>query len=150
LAARCGATVESLQTALERSAAIRNLLEPCRYRGACSDFAGRRWWRAGVESLLWKEAGGKSLTSAQLFEFLNRRSRNLLTGIPHTNPVVVLNDDFSPNGFSDVSLVVRVVPDDWPPYASEAWAAIESVRASSTLKSVVLETDRALLSAEPT
>jgi hypothetical protein len=64
--------------------------------------------------------------------------------------VVVLDDDFSPNGFSDVSLVVRVVPDDWPPYASEAWAAIESVRASNTLKSVVLESDRTLLSAEAT
>ena len=150
LAARCGVTLASLQSALSRSSALRSFLGPCLYRGICSTFLGRRWWRAGIENLLWEVGEGRSLTRDELFQYLSRLTRRRVSKLAIVNPVVTVNEDFVPNGVAEVSDAVRLGPDDWPPYASEAWASVESVGASAILSAVVFDNDRNLLPPETT
>jgi hypothetical protein len=90
------------------------------------------------------------LTRDELFQYLSRLTRRRVSKLAIVNPVVTVNEDFVPDGVADVSGAVRLGPDDWPPYASEAWASVESVGASAILSAVVFDNDRNLLPPEST
>ena len=62
LAARLGATPESVDSTLsEKPAKLGKLFAPAAYAGILENLPGRRWWRAGIESILWDVGGGESL-----------------------------------------------------------------------------------------
>jgi hypothetical protein len=67
LAARLGATPESVEMALsEKPTRLAKLLDKARYNGILENLPGRRWWRAGVESILWDVGDGESLGTVDL------------------------------------------------------------------------------------
>ncbi|MFE5410145.1 hypothetical protein [Microbacterium sp. NPDC056569] len=119
-------------------------LAPFEYGGVLSDFGGRRWWRSGVESWLFQKTGGNSGDSIAVAEIGRalggKADANLL------RPVVVLSPTMEPEeALVEVEVAVRVRPDDWPPFADDAFARIEDVRAHAELARIIEPADRYLV-----
>lgn len=146
LAARLRIPQESIRTALNDGGPLAKLLEPFRYRGVLADFASPRWWRSGIETFLWNFTAGSSFDTRTLHATLTERTGLVIESGAYENPVICLNQDlqFLP-GLYEARDAVRIQPDDWPPYAEEAWATISSAREEPRLRALVISQDRELL-----
>jgi hypothetical protein len=145
LAARLRVTPLSLQEALG-SAPFAELLQPSRYRGLLSGLAGARWWRAGAEALLWDATGGDPFDYERLHDVLREASGGAIRTAEVTEPVVVLDHRLEPSDeLAALSESVELRPDDWPPYADQAWARIGDVREHESLATLVFGEDRSLI-----
>lgn len=129
---------------LDQEGALNNALEPARYRGALSEFLGPRWWRAGVESWLWDETAGQPSDTRSLADVAERLGAvprpGSQTMVRVVDPGLGRSDELT-----DLSGVVRIRPDDWPTYADDAYATVESVVSDPSLFRLVDPDDRYLL-----
>lgn len=146
VALRLGVTVASLRVAFERQRGLKRLLTPASYEGVLSDFLGQRWWRAGVDSILWTRSRGaadpRAITELLVKEFSD------LKPIRHKHPVALLNDDLLPGDeVEDVASAVEVRPEGWPIHADRAWVALKSAREHPTLRALVVDSDTDRVSA---
>lgn len=117
-------------------------LAKCRFSGVLSDFADDRYWRAGVDALVWDLTDGRSISSEEgrkrLFEAAGR------TWSPIPGPVVpVVDADFQmTEELVDVSGAVQIQPDEWPPQAEPPWISIDTIRHDEELRAMVVPRDR--------
>jgi len=128
---------------------LRQTLSPFRYTGLLHRFDGPRWWRAGVERWLWEATDGRSGNPEAV-----RKVSTLRGGIAlHEwhQPVVVTgaNLDRRP-GYVEISDAVRLRPDDWPPFADDAYAELAEAKKEPSLAAIVDAADRDRLSDEAT
>ncbi len=141
LAARLRVTHDSLEQVMIKDSKLSRLFKDVRYQGILSDFLGTRWWRAGVESILWQVTEGESFDPQETFAVIKNYAPKL-KALNLTQPVICLDSDYQPvNKFVDISEAVRVQPDGWPPYADQAWTTIEMARQERRLKALVLRQD---------
>jgi hypothetical protein len=130
LAARLYVSHQALQAAL--AGKLREYLAQVEYNGVLAGFAGDRWWRAGVEDKLWELAGG-SASPDELRKLISEVAESDLAPSKSRNPIICIDQDYQilPESY-EPSEVVRVQPDDWPSFASQAWTtkklAIENQR----------------------
>ncbi len=141
LATRLGLTLEALSTEMGRSGPLAQRLDACRYRGMLSDFIGRRWWRTRIDDMLWEITGGGDASP--------RRVRDAIAALAPeaelldiANPVVCLNADYATTDVADADGALRIILDDWPPYALDAWTKIELAVNDDGLRARVLPEDR--------
>lgn len=148
LAARLRVTKSSVIAALRSSPRLRDLLESARYTGVLEEFLGRRWWRSGVESLLWELTGGRPFVPEVAVSALKGLSPEVpLMEVAEDQPVVCVDDRFRPiEEFATPETAVRIQPDDWPPFADQAWVTIQAATANASLGALVIESDRIKLS----
>ncbi|MEV8375207.1 hypothetical protein AB0P21_20910 [Kribbella sp. NPDC056861] len=141
--------VESLPEDGSDGDGLRPALVPYEYTGTLAGFGGKRWWRAGVEEWLFQQtegAAGDSRAVAELAKDLGAKTER-----EWLRPVIVITEDLArADGLVEVEQSVRVRPDDWPPYADDAFARIEDVTRHSTLMALVNPADRYLISPETT
>lgn len=146
LAVRLRVTHRSLIAALDTG--LGKLLEPAAYRGVLADFLGARWWRAGVESLLW-ELGG-SMAAKRLHLRLADIAGVSVEPLTISEPVVCIDENYAaldePFGGDDV---VRIMPDDWPSYAGQAWTTVALAHEHPRLAAIVTESDLTRLQNTP-
>jgi len=141
LAARLAATPASVRAALPLW--LGKVLENTQYRGILAGFRGNRWWRMGVEYILWELGGKRSLAAEDLLNNLNKDQEIPLVPINLPQPVICLDTDFQPlDHLHDPADAVRILPDDWPPYAEQAWATIELALSDKRISGLVIEADR--------
>ena len=145
LAARLRVSHLSLKAALDGELGV--WLRPYNFKGVLGDFAGVRWWRSGVEYALWELTGGVSVPARALHEKLSKEANAELVPAPVADPIIcidenyrVLDEAFSP------SQVVRIQPDDWPSYASQAWTTLELAKQHPRLEAMVLDEEQDQLS----
>lgn len=130
-----GSVIDNLSPGLRPLAA-------CQYRGILSDFLGRRWWRAGVEAVLWDLTRGRSSDSDAVREML------VAFGVDHPpietdKRIICLDETLRPvRELKSAREVVRIQPDDWPPFADFAWTTISLARENPNLGSLVIADDR--------
>lgn len=114
------------------------------YRGALSTFLGRRWWRAGVEFWLYEKTNGRAGNSAIVRDLALRLG--CTTHNDWVRPVQVLDGELRPKQTpSEIDHVIRIRPDDWPAYASAAYAEISDVLGDPELARLVDPLDKDLL-----
>jgi len=137
LAVRLRINTKQLAHLLKGRSRLAQALKQCRYDGILAGFQGDRWWSAGVEHSLWELTAGRPRDADLLAQ---------LTGSTHasTEPELVLcmHDDHT--WLSEpipMSQAVRIQPDDWPPFAEQAWTTTELARVSATIKSLVVRSD---------
>jgi hypothetical protein len=142
LAARLGVERNELHRALDEEA-FAGAFKSVQYTGSLSTFLGLRWWRSGVEWLLW------DITDAQSFDpELTRQRLSQRTGVfiePSTsgNAVVCLDESYRALSIlCSPDEAVRIQPDDWPPFAEQAWTTINLVREHALLRSLVVHADK--------
>lgn len=138
LAVRLRVTHKSLTAAL--SGGMGAFLNPAAYRGVLDGFLGPRWWRAGVEALLW-ELGG-SMAAKRLHAKLATITGEHLEPLTVPDPVVCIDQNYSPlDEPCGGDEVVKIVPDDWPSYAGQAWTSVVLAREQPRLAAIVAESD---------
>lgn len=144
LAARLRATHESLLDGLSKGLA--DSFKPAQYVGQLSNFLGLRWWCSGCEAILWDMTEGNSFDVERTRDLLNRYCDNALVRSSAAEPVLCIDDDFNVGAkVCDLSNAVRVQPDDWPPYAEQAWAPLELAQNHGRLRACVIQMDRGRL-----
>ena len=141
LAVRLRITHQSLLTALEGGVA--QAFNSFLYKGGLQGFSGPRWWRAGLEAYLWDLTGGDAFEQEKVRSALSQQCNVRLDPSPTQSPVVCMDEDYNVLEESvDISDAVRIQPDDWPPYADNAWTTKALARETSKLKALVLDQDR--------
>jgi hypothetical protein len=141
LAARLRISHDSLQRALKQG--LGEFLRPCRYCGALAEFLGERWWRAGIENIIWDLTEGESVPPARLRDKLSQVASEKLTPSTNESPIVCVDENYRtlPEAFP-ADVVVRIQPDDWPLYGNQAWTTVELARQHPRLRAVVAVEDR--------
>ena len=136
--------VEALSGQGEDSSPLLEALESVRYKGALASFAGPRWWRAGVEDWVFTQTAGQAGDPRAVASLAT--ALGATTSREWLRPVIVLDAELRPRDeFVEVEDVVRVAPDDWPPYADDAFASRIEASQDPSLRRLVHSSDRALL-----
>jgi hypothetical protein len=138
LAARLRVTLESLRSGLDRDS-LGGLFSEAEYRGQLQSFLGRRWWRAGIEAKLFELTADAPGDLATLQAALREKVPTLET-VPQPRLFPVLDEQFRlKDRLAKQDEVVEIVPDDWPPFADEAWALREDLKDFPELKAIAVE-----------
>ena len=142
LSARLGLTYDSFKAVVAGRTDLAAKLHDFQYVGILCDFAGRRWWRAGIEWFLWDVTQGRSFDSDAVVEALSSLAREDLEEDASDQPVVCLGDNFKPLPTPcDIDEAVRIQIDDWPAFAEQAWTSRDEARKSDILKALVVLED---------
>jgi len=147
LASRLAIDHAALVTAIARDKKLEQALKPAKYEGILSNFLGHRWWRSQIENWLWDLTEGHSGDPEVVRKQINDLAKsNLPPSKPAVNPIVCVNSDYRPlEQFYSIDDSVRIRPDDWPPYADQAWTTIELAKSEPKLRSLVLHEDKSRL-----
>jgi hypothetical protein len=140
LASRLRVTPDSLRGVLMRDSALRRYFATAHYEGPLYNFAGMRWWRAGIDSLIWALTSGDP-DPAALTAALKRKARTLEASRA-AQPVVGLSEDFLETDEQlSVNAAVEVRPEGWPSYADPAWVSVALVDEFPDLRAAVVARD---------
>lgn len=143
LAARLRVTYESLFEALSEDNDLTRLLEPFRYEGILAGFLGARWWRSGAEAFVWTLTDGNPFDAHLIPSALASQTRLELQPTQHVQPVICVDRHYVPlRTLFSIEDAVRIQPDDWPPYADQAWTTIELAKQYPSLAALVISQDR--------
>ncbi|SEU24618.1 hypothetical protein [Stigmatella erecta] len=138
VAARLRVDLESLRTQLESNQKLSDLLAPVQYRGPLANFSGRRWWRAGLESIIFDLASSDPASTALFHSQLIEKAPGLKvfkSGLLFP----VIDEVFNvKSSLAAADQVVEVVPDDWPPFADSAWALKSDLDVHAELAAVAV------------
>ena len=117
-------------------------LDKYRYTGLLSEFSGARWWRSGVEEYLWNLTGGVATSSESLQAALLERMGHPKR-VTEPQPIICLNvDQVAIREYFTSGEAVRIQPDDWPPYAEQAWTSIALAKEFPQLRALVVTLDK--------
>lgn len=143
LAARLHVTADSLRRALSTDKRTQRAFAESEYSGVLDAFLGRRWWRAGIEHLLWQWTEGDPFNGAALQKAVMKRASKSLDIVELNRPVVCVDDrSFRPTDhFVDAASAVEVRPDDWPSFAEQAWLPA-ATRGTEKVSALVVPQDR--------
>jgi hypothetical protein len=148
LAVRLGVTLESLERILaDPKSDLSRWLSSARYAGVLRDFSGARWWRSEIERLLWKGTSGKGADAAAVRAFIQKIGGTLLVPVDDDRTHVVCVDNLMRPSSETKPLeeCVRVMPDEWPPFAAPAWVARTTAQEDSSIGMLVVSEDRFLV-----
>jgi hypothetical protein len=144
LAARLGANPESVDSALsEKPTRLAKLFAAASYAGILENLPGRRWWRAGIESIIWDIGGGESLGTEDLQKRLREKHKIDLIPTQNPYPVVCLDGDYKPlSKLYPADESVRLQLDDWPGHADPPRTTIQMANDDDRLGALVIPADR--------
>lgn len=150
LAVVLGISTESLNEVLNSGSPLAERLDELRYRGALSSFLGRRWWRAGVSSMAEEFLDKGREIGLDRLEAVAAGAAQLhgdeLEGLDIEDPVIGIDADYNALAYPlSAASSLRLQPDNWPPYADDAWAAQDSLLsedADPELRALVVSIDR--------
>ncbi len=141
LAARLRVTVPSLRLALTGNRQLLRRLRGSAYDGVLKDFLGPRWWRAGIDSMLWTATRGHPFDATALRTVISGSSGTDLEPLGIHEPVVALGDDLRPTEeLADIADCVQLHVDDWPSYAEPPLIRAED--AVGPMEALVISRDR--------
>lgn len=145
LAARLRVSYASLEKALAGD--LGRTLSGLRFSGRLAGFVGVRWWRAGVEAFVWEITEGDASDPDVVRQKFSKLAGVDLEPARAHQPVVCIDKNFQPlpEMFSP-NEAVRIQPDDWPPYADQAWTSTALAVEHESLRALVVEADRERLS----
>src|SRR5262249_9976733 len=140
--ARLHVSADSLRKVLPSEKRAQRALSPSRYSGVLAGFLGDRWWRAGVEQLLWEWTEGDPFNPEALGKAVTKHLSKSLEVLTLSRPVVSVDDAFRPtDDFIEAVEAVEVKPDDWPPFAEQAWLPAET-KATERVSALIAPQDR--------
>lgn len=137
-------TPASLAQALTKgSADLIDRLESIRYKGVLGEFFGHRWWKAGIEHLLWDLTDGKPFDQSLLETAVQEQLSDKLEAAGLQHPVVCVDERLRiSDRLVERGDAVEIQPDDWPSYAQLPWASLDLMRERPAIAALVVEEDR--------
>ncbi len=141
MASRLRVTRRALLAALEND--LGRLFEPFAYAGVLAGFLGPRWWAAGADRFLWELTDGDTSDPRKVLRLLAEKAGVTLEWGGVDQPVICIDADYRPlTEPQELANAVRIRPDDWPPYADQAWTTTELAHANPRLGALVIEADK--------
>lgn len=137
LAARLRVSLKSLHAAAD-SDEFKSLFAAAEYKGQLSAFLGRRWWRAGVENAIFEATSDSPGDLSLLHKAMERIPGIEVSQARRLFPVLGVQFK-TKDALATEDAVVEVRPDDWPPFADEAWALRVDLEDTPELKAVAIE-----------
>ena len=134
LAARLGTTADSLSVALGNESALEKLFRPYLYTGPLDTFDGTRWWREGIEQVLWDITDGKSSSDEAVLTSFKEQEIDL-EPTKLIRPVVTVDQTLKKQSeFAALEDVVALQLDDWPSYAEPAYMRKQILKENQDLR----------------
>lgn len=140
VALRIGISIKSFCAAMENNRRFKRWLHPALYSGVLSQFRGRRWWKAGIDALLWELSQQKPFSKNDMGAAIMKIAPEAVL-LKQTNPVACVNIDYEVVKIAEAAQCVRLRPDDWPLFADSAWAERKLVIADQSLLMAVEDFD---------
>ena len=120
---------------------IKSAFRRAAYRGSLATFQGARWWKSGVDAIVWERTAGKFFDRDVLKKLAGEMiglSAGRLKTIDAESPVLTVDADFRrTDTVMDIADAVQIQPDDWPPSVENPWIAISTIQANPRLKAMV-------------
>ena len=144
-AAYLGLSGSALDVLLEDEGIVGRMLADSEYVGQLTDFTGRRWWRAGLQNLKREMlASARDGGADSIFMAVNESSGldlgSYRLGLDY--PVFQIDNDYNVlDKPIEVTMGVRLQPDEWPSYADDPWLD-SSLLPDSELAQLVLVEER--------
>lgn len=149
LCARLKVPPAKLDELLKRKSQFVSLLKRFEYSGILSGFAGRRWWKAGLDEVTWVLSQGVLPDASAEWRQI-AASSEWVGELQLADPVVPVDEDCIPQGeLVERRSCLRLLPDDWPAYADPPYCSIERIRAVGELRAIVHPEDAWLLDDAP-
>lgn len=142
-AAYLGLSGSALDVLLEDEGIVGRMLADSEYVGELSEFTGRRWWRAGLQTLKREMlASARDGSADSIFMAVNESSRldldSYRLGLDY--PVFQIDHDYNVlDEPIEVTMGVRLQPDEWPSYADDPWLDSRLLHDSELAKLVLVE-----------
>ena len=138
---------DSLANALQEipSSEFSRLLDECRYKGTLADFySEKRYWRAGVNHLIWGLTQGLSPLNTEVGKNLIKSIGKKIPILDKRSPVLLMSpDNFQQtNQIADMKDAVQVHPDFWPEGVDLPWIEMNEVNKDRELRTIVINEDR--------
>ena len=134
VAARLRLTLSSLRDIIREGAQLSKDLAAMNYGGLLTGFLGPRWWRGALEEYVWGLTEGRALDVATLHGALRERTKVAFEALPPDASVVCQGRTLEPTGdFIAPADAVRLRPDQWPPFADDAWTSLLLAREDAFL-----------------
>ena len=107
---------------------IRRILNAFEYKGVLCDFAGTRWWRAGVEHWLWEGTKGKSFDKDAIEAFVTSKFSRKVEFTNLSSPVVSIDEHLRPcDTLVGLNDAIEIKPDGWPSFSDSAWINLSQI-----------------------
>ena len=143
LAARLRLDPEDLAKTLGKKAGLWEGLHKHQYKGLLREFSGPRWWKSGVEMMVWDLTSGDPQNADLLRKKLSNLAGRNLKPSASDHPVVCVGKDYQPSGtLASIDDAVRIQPDDWPTYADAAWVLKKDAKSDPIIGNLVIRDDR--------
>ena len=107
------------------------------------DLFGPHWWRSGLDQTIFRWTDG--VTGADAQQDAIKKLAGKAVKFLDEEVVPAIDESYRPTSIVAVSKALRLRPDDWPPFAADAWAERSVVVDSERLRGLVLPTDMELL-----
>lgn len=124
--------------ALEKTTPWLSELHEVEYSGPLRGFMGRRWWRAGLDQLVWllDEETAKGGSRKKALEIL-APGVDFGQLLPPSSHVVVCNEDLIEVEVTPIGEAIQVHPPGWPAEAIEPWMRRSEIERDPVLKAMV-------------
>ena len=119
-------------------------LDECRYEGPLADFYPVRYWKAGIDHLIWELTQGRSPTNADVRENLTEAIGKKIPALKEEAPVLLVSPSTfeQTNQIADMNDAVQIQPDIWPAEVELPWVRLSEVENDSKLRAIVVSEDR--------
>ena len=145
-AVRLRISPEELATAVQEKAEsnFSISLDKCRYEGPLADFYPVRYWKAGIDHLIWKLTQGRSPTNTDVRKKLTKEIGERIPPLNEEAPVLLVSPDtFEQTGqIADIKDAVQIQLDLWPAGVEFPWIEISKVKNDRELRAIVVSEDR--------
>ena len=122
-------------------------LDACRYEGPLSEFLGDRWWRAGLQDLMYEAETDETESPGDRAAALGMMLGRQFEPLAQRRPVTAYDSEGQAlDGAVEHEEAVRLQPDGWPVFADDPWAARSDVSVDERLRALVVHSDRERLS----
>jgi hypothetical protein len=117
------------------------------YTGQLANFAGRRWWRAGVAAVAEElRIAGSSYRSRDVGAQAVAAHGAIIDILEFDEPVFTIDEEyFVVSKPVEITEAVRLQPDGWPAYADDPWLAVSSQSEETDLIKLIVFDDRELM-----
>lgn len=119
-------------------------LEQARYQGPLACFFPARYWKAGVDYVLWRMTEGRSPTNPAVRKTIGSAIGEELPPLGIADPVLVVSPDtFVLTGeVAQIDEAVQIQTELWPPTVEPPWMRIADIAKDRKLRAMVVSKDR--------
>ncbi|WP_043755933.1 hypothetical protein [Imhoffiella purpurea] len=146
IAVRLHLDPDSLSAALDRNpdSSLATCLEGARYCGPLASFFPTRYWKAGVDAIVWNMTEGRSPANAAIRQMIADAIGEKAQPIEVADPVLVVSTDtFELTGqVASIDAAVQIQTDFWPPTIEPPWVRIDDIARDRKLRAIVVSKDR--------